>query len=75
MRFKQKNNWAFTLIELIVIILVIGILTAFVISSLSPARDSANDAKRKTDISNLFTSILARGTSESFYPSISFSII
>ncbi len=48
---------SFTLIELIVIILVIGILTAFVISSLSPARDSANDAKRKIDISTPYTSL------------------
>ncbi|MDD4409877.1 MAG: prepilin-type N-terminal cleavage/methylation domain-containing protein, partial [Candidatus Pacebacteria bacterium] len=43
---------AFTLIELLIVIAIIGILAGFIIAGLSGSRSAANDAVRKNDISN-----------------------
>ncbi len=62
---------AFTLIELLIVIAIIGILTAFVLANLSGTRGLAQDAVRKNDISNLYTSILGKqALSELSYPDI-----
>ena len=47
MRIKQNG---FTLIELLVVISIIGILVAVSIFGLSGARESARDARRKSDL-------------------------
>ncbi len=44
----KKNG--FTLTELLVVIFIIGILTAVVVVATTSARSKGNDAKRKTDI-------------------------
>lgn len=44
----KKNG--FTLTELLVVIFIIGILTAVVVVATTSARAKGNDAKRKTDI-------------------------
>ena len=62
---------AFTLIELLIIIAIIGILAAFIISNLGSSRSLAQDAVRKNDISNLYKSIVGKNAlSESSYPDI-----
>jgi len=61
---------AFTLIELLIIIAIIGILAAFIVTNLSSSQELANDSKRKTDIANLYTSILSHGTATSSYPAV-----
>ncbi|BFT95226.1 hypothetical protein MNSC_12340 [Minisyncoccus archaeophilus] len=71
MIFMKK---AFTLIELLLIIAVIGLLTAFIVINLGESRSMASDSKRKTDISNLYTSILGRGTIEGAYPEMAAEI-
>lgn len=48
----QKNK-AFTLLELLVVIAVIGILASVVMVSLSNSKTKARDAKRKTDLNQL----------------------
>jgi len=64
---------SFTLIELLVVIAIIGILAGILIVSMSNAINSANDAKRKLDISNLYSSILAQGTKQD-YPDLAVDI-
>ena len=52
----QKNApKAFTLIELLVVIAIIGLLSSVVLASLSGARESARDTRRKADLSQLRT--------------------
>jgi len=46
----MKNKKGFTLIELLVVISIIGVLVAVSIFGLSGARESARNAKRKSDL-------------------------
>jgi prepilin-type N-terminal cleavage/methylation domain-containing protein len=52
-RVKQ----GFTLIELLVVIAIIGLLSSVALASLSTARTKARDAKRVSDIKNIFTAL------------------
>ncbi|BFT95235.1 hypothetical protein MNSC_12430 [Minisyncoccus archaeophilus] len=62
---------AFTLIELLIVISIVGILVAFIIANLGGSRSLAQDAVRKNDISNLYKSIVGKNAlSESSYPDI-----
>jgi prepilin-type N-terminal cleavage/methylation domain-containing protein len=56
------NKKSFTLIEVLIVIVVIGILSSFIMISLNSVRDSADDAKRKNDISSLQKILLAYKT-------------
>ena len=69
------NRRAFTLIELIVVIAIIGILAAFVILGMSDSRGMANDSVRKNDISNIYKSIVGKQTINGLtYPSVTSTI-
>ena len=51
---------AFTLLEVIIIICVIGILFSFILANLGGSRSLAQDAVRKNDVSNLYKSIVGK---------------
>jgi len=50
---SRTKNKAFTLIEIMVVVAIIGILAAFVIVNLSRAQARSRDTRRKTDLSQI----------------------
>lgn len=63
------KNRAFTLIELLIVISVIGILSAIIIASLNNARARARDAKRMVDLKNIQTALEMYYMEHGKYPS------
>ena len=50
---KEISEAGFTLVEVMVVMVIIGLLSAFVFFNLTPVTDSANKTKAKSDISRL----------------------
>jgi prepilin-type N-terminal cleavage/methylation domain-containing protein len=65
----KKINQAFTLIELLVVIAIVGILSGFVIVSMSSAINAAKDAQIKSDIGTITKAILVYAANNNSYPS------
>lgn len=57
----MKNNKGFTLIEMLVVIAMIGILSAVVLTALGPSRQKAQDARIISDVNQ------ARAIAEGYY--------
>lgn len=68
MKTARKN--AFTLIELLIVIAIIGVLAAVVLIAINPARRmaQARDSGRKSDIGQMATALQAYFTTNSSYP-------
>lgn len=49
----MKSTSAFTLIELLIVILIIGILAAMIVMSVVQASAKARDVKRQQDLKNV----------------------
>ena len=53
----QKLSKGFTLIELLVVVAIIGLLSSVVLSSLNSARVKGRDARRKSDLHQIFLAL------------------
>lgn len=71
--FSLKNKRAqsgFTIVELLIVIVVIGILAALVVTTYSGIQARARDSERQTDIQALQTQIEAYFATANVYPTL-----
>lgn len=66
----KKQNRGFTIVELLIVIVVIGILALLVITTYSGIQAKARNSKRQTDIQHLQTQLEAFYTQNSYYPAL-----
>ncbi|HVV25687.1 MAG TPA: prepilin-type N-terminal cleavage/methylation domain-containing protein [Candidatus Saccharimonadales bacterium] len=68
---KKRNlgNRGFTIVELLIVIVVIGILALLVITTYSGIQAKARNAKRQTDIQAIQTQLEAFFSENGYYPS------
>jgi prepilin-type N-terminal cleavage/methylation domain-containing protein len=66
----KKRNEGFTIVELLIVIVVIGILALLVITTYSGIQQKARNSKRQTDIQSLQTQMEAFYSQEGYYPSL-----
>ena len=64
---KNLKNW-FTLVEMLIVVVIIGILSAALLPRLQGAQASARDTARKADISTLGTAIVSYYNQKWVYP-------
>ncbi|HUP26189.1 MAG TPA: type II secretion system protein [Candidatus Limnocylindrales bacterium] len=69
MTYKTKQQ-GFTIVELLIVIVVIGILAALVITTFTGIQQKARDTERTTDIKALHGQIEAYYASKQHYPSL-----
>jgi prepilin-type N-terminal cleavage/methylation domain-containing protein len=65
----KKSNKGFTIVELLIVIVVIGILALLVITTYSGIQAKARNAKRTSDLKSLQTHIEAFFSQNGYYPS------
>lgn len=56
-KFRNRNIKAFTLIEILIVISIIGLLSAISIFGLRGAREAGRDARRKADLETIRSGI------------------
>lgn len=65
------NKKGFTLIEILVVIAIIGILSALALVSFSSARARSRDARRMSDLRQMLTALELYNNDQAVYPSAS----
>ncbi len=68
--FKKYKNRGFTIVELLIVIVVIGILATLVITTYNGIQEKARNTKRETDVNALQGQIEAYEAQNGNYPSI-----
>jgi prepilin-type N-terminal cleavage/methylation domain-containing protein len=63
-----KNNKGFTIVELLIVIVVIGILAALVLNSFRGVQERARDTKRRTDVNAQASQLEVYYTDNGGYP-------
>lgn len=66
---RNLNNKGFTIVELLIVIVVIGILALLVITTYSGIQAKARNAKRQTDVQSIQTQLEAFFSQNGYYPS------
>jgi len=66
----KKRNQGFTIVELLIVIVVIGILALLVITTYSGIQAKARNSKRQTDIQSIQTQLEAFFSQNGYYPSL-----
>jgi prepilin-type N-terminal cleavage/methylation domain-containing protein len=66
----KKRSQGFTIVELLIVIVVIGILALLVITTYSGIQAKARNAKRQTDIQSIQTQLEAFFSQNGYYPSL-----
>lgn len=64
----KKSHAGFTLVEILIVVAVVGILSAVLYANFSDAREKARDAKRKTDLKTLQAAIELYKNDHGRYP-------
>lgn len=69
MKLKSiRNNKGFTIVELLIVIVVIGILAALVLNSFRGVQERARDTKRRTDVNAQASQLEVYYTDQGHYP-------
>lgn len=71
---RKMLNTGFTLIELLVVISIIGVLAAVSIFGLSGARESARDARRKSDLELIKSGLELYRADCNSYPTLAYPL-
>lgn len=74
MKFLGKKKW-FTLIEMLIVIVIIGVLASALIPRLGSARGKANDVARKADLQQIATAIISRQIDTNKFPKTTEKIV
>jgi prepilin-type N-terminal cleavage/methylation domain-containing protein len=67
---RNFNNRGFTIVELLIVIVVIGILALLVITTYSGIQAKARNSQRQTDIQSVQTQLEAFFSQNGYYPSL-----
>jgi prepilin-type N-terminal cleavage/methylation domain-containing protein len=65
----KKRNQGFTIVELLIVIVVIGILALLVITTYSGIQQKARNSKRSSDVKSIQTQLEAFYSQNGYYPS------
>ena len=65
----KNRNQGFTIVELLIVIVVIGILALLVITTYSGIQQKARNSKRQSDLASLQTQLEGFHTDKGYYPS------
>jgi prepilin-type N-terminal cleavage/methylation domain-containing protein len=70
MTLAKRNNRGFTIVELLIVIVVIGILAALVVVTYSGIQEKARDTERKTDVGALYSKLEEYQAENAKYPTL-----